>query len=765
MAELCPGSLFTFQMMVLLTLLLLLAQPTLAADSSIGASSDVWATLVANIAPLLILVGEKHVKAYFKVMCRPSHYLLYAAGPIGLITAITTLIRLHGSRTLKRLIGRQYESRGEVLADVTSVSSGMVRFELKSGVLEQTTTPNEDDEAYFYIRKDVRGNAQKVIDWFETRIGMGAIVLGNAVAWWTVVGSFRSEALNKGDNPVDNARTAARMFMNQVERSNVEIPGCNGSLELCAAWRNISLPLTAASHADNILKETSRLIIAIICFLGYIAIIVANWNLQHDIQNTVLVSIGLATSTLGAFFAALIVDNASTEDMADIGALEASTAGYCSANISWGVTLPFCPKVIVSSSDRQKASYSAMLASLTNVSVMVMSIGYIALYLGLRTSEWWASLAILCTSAVASVARVFLVPDNLDFTDNSSLNRDPNSDKIPWPHDITTNYKKYTYTPVNAATLHSSSPPLGPSIPATQTSGPSDLIRAPAIAGPIYHTLAIHYKGLSSTRLYSRPGGQYKQDIQTIRLSLVLNGLHLVQQIRRDRLMPVDLIIPELGSHQQPTIAARILFSDIICHDGVWRQPFEVFVKEEAMVRCEPDVFMVYLSSWFRRATAIRDGAQATGNTTRNVEPNAKRISNINLSCVGRSRDRLFSPTVSMWENTQRQLSADRFIQKIIPGDYFWMTAKICFVYFTHEPSTRLQQLAFELNPGQADVKLAEYLLPSREVESFVQLLKEIGLLVATTQPEATLKPEGDHHDILELIHENRSNSVEEDLV
>jgi len=52
------------------------------AESSIETSSDAWATLVANIAPLLVLVGEKHIKGYFKVMCRQSHYLLFAAGPI-----------------------------------------------------------------------------------------------------------------------------------------------------------------------------------------------------------------------------------------------------------------------------------------------------------------------------------------------------------------------------------------------------------------------------------------------------------------------------------------------------------------------------------------------------------------------------------------------------------------------------------------------------------------------------------------------------------
>ena len=175
----------------------------------------------------------------------------------------------------------------------------------------------------------------------------------------------------------------------------------------------------------------------------------------------------------------------------------------------------------------------------------------------------------------------------------------------------------------------------------------------------------------------------------------------------------------------------------------------------------------MYLSSWFRRATAIRDGAQATAGATGSVELNTKRISDIDLSFVGRFRDRLFSPTVSMWKNTQRQLGAD-FIQQIIPGDYFWMTAKICFVYFRHEPPARLQQLVLELNPGQANVKLAEYLLLDTEAESFMRELKEIGLLVATTQAEATLKPEGNRHQIyspLRLIHVNRSSGVEEDSV
>ena len=113
-------------------------------------SSDAWANLVANIAPLLILVGEKHVKAYFKTMSTESHFLLYAVSPIGLVTALVTLIRLHGTPLMKRLIGRQFETKAEVLADVSSVSFGDVGLVYREdrGSLEQSTSCSKGQEAH-----------------------------------------------------------------------------------------------------------------------------------------------------------------------------------------------------------------------------------------------------------------------------------------------------------------------------------------------------------------------------------------------------------------------------------------------------------------------------------------------------------------------------------------------------------------------------------------------------------------------------------------
>jgi len=128
----------------------------------ISNSSDAWANLVANIAPLLILIGEKHVKAYFKTMSTESHFLLYAVSPIGLVTALVTLIRLHGTPLMKRLIGRQFETKAEVLADVSSVSFGDVGLVYRedTGSLEQSTSPLREREALCGIYLGTTGTGE-----------------------------------------------------------------------------------------------------------------------------------------------------------------------------------------------------------------------------------------------------------------------------------------------------------------------------------------------------------------------------------------------------------------------------------------------------------------------------------------------------------------------------------------------------------------------------------------------------------------------------
>jgi len=182
--------------LVYLTLLLLgLAAESGAAPTdnsgalAITGSSDAWASLVANVVPLLILIGEKHVKAYFKCLSQPSQLFLYAASPIGLVTAMVTMIRLGNSPLMKRLIGRQFESRAEVLADVSSISGGSVGFELRGPrrILEQTINPEPKDEANFWIQGRKSGTGSEGI---EFGAEVEAVVQKVSKSWNGVVGNL-----------------------------------------------------------------------------------------------------------------------------------------------------------------------------------------------------------------------------------------------------------------------------------------------------------------------------------------------------------------------------------------------------------------------------------------------------------------------------------------------------------------------------------------------------------------------------------------------
>lgn len=79
------------------------------------------------------------------------------------MTTVVALVRLRVPSILRRLIGRQFETNGEILTGVTSVSYGDVPLELRGLTLEKTTNPNPSDVAQFYVRGVVTGTGPKML--------------------------------------------------------------------------------------------------------------------------------------------------------------------------------------------------------------------------------------------------------------------------------------------------------------------------------------------------------------------------------------------------------------------------------------------------------------------------------------------------------------------------------------------------------------------------------------------------------------------------
>ncbi|KAI5812031.1 hypothetical protein BZA77DRAFT_347287 [Pyronema omphalodes] len=694
------------RILIILSLMTFIEPTFGASDTAIGTSADAWATLVANIAPLLVLVGEKHVKAYFKIMCRTSHHLLYAAGPIGLVTAVTTLVRLNGTKTVKRMIGRQFETRAEVLADVTSVSAGDVSVELKNGSLEQTTNPSLENLAMFYVHGRKEGNARVVLEYVAGILPvMGPIIYGSVPTasqqysreWQkTTVACFRAG----GDEVVEKVRKVSSAFWRSSNLDDKIVQRlaedeCDACAAFFASWTDVSLDLTASHCLDNILTDTARIFVAGFCILTNVVIIVMNWWIQRDAQNCALVAVGLAISTIGSFITARLVDAASDEITVDLNPLSATRSGFYSNRIREGSDLSFCPKaVVVSSIAVSRPTRRRIVRVLTDITVLTMVIGYVALYLGLRKSEWWAALAILFTSAIASMARAWFVPDKLELRERDSGGPEP----YPFEcilgtesarQDLLFKDEKGTVNRISEKSQEG----LSTLDPAMASNEFVERLKSPAIIGPHYYRIVYDHGSSEALKPSSVHSNRF----------FLATVLSLTIRLRKRRLVPLELSDDSLQDNG-PIISplARIILSDLLFSSGVWRQPLEIVVTVADIYHTNPmESFFIPLLGWYWRAITIRK----QGNPAiRIIESNLDNA--LNVKEISRQVFSKFEED-SGWEFREH--------------DYLWMAVKIASAVFVQWTTERLEQFcATNLDAHRQSI------LDDQEQDAFLDIVKDL---------------------------------------
>jgi hypothetical protein len=85
-------------------------------------STELWASVVANVAPLMALVGERNAKEYMRVASSRTQLFLMASAPLGILSILVSAVRLSGPRLLRRLLGRESDRRSEALVELTPLS-------------------------------------------------------------------------------------------------------------------------------------------------------------------------------------------------------------------------------------------------------------------------------------------------------------------------------------------------------------------------------------------------------------------------------------------------------------------------------------------------------------------------------------------------------------------------------------------------------------------------------------------------------------------
>ncbi|KAF8543662.1 hypothetical protein BDD12DRAFT_874100 [Trichophaea hybrida] len=377
----------------------------------------------------------------------------------------------------------------------------------------------------------------------------------------------------------------------------------------------------------------------------------------HDVQSCVLVSIGIAISTCGSFITAHLVDNASEEQVLDLSPLSTTRAEFYSRRIVEGVTLSFCPKIVVVSSIIKLGKERRRTVTIfTHVTVVLMVLGFISLYLGLRASEWWASLAILRTSAIASLARAWFIPDALKLRASGGFETSPYpfSDEMPT---ISGREDLLFSDEIEDSTSPLTEPKdaIHPQVTSTQSDNTAD---SPATRGPTYE-MVVYRAAFSQSFATSSLESHNFLIAAVLALTIHLRKLDLEPQ-ESHLMVPVILFNGGQGT---------TLYSDMLSSNGVWRQPLEIVVTMVDNFNSNPiDEILVPLKAWYWRAVVVRKHLGAKQIIHQNLEAE--------LNVTGRL------PIFSDYEH-------DIVVKDM---DYIWMAVKISCIVFQRWTTSRLEQ-------------------------------------------------------------------------
>ncbi|PMD34532.1 hypothetical protein L207DRAFT_121736 [Hyaloscypha variabilis F] len=105
--------------------------------------NDFTNNLATDLGPLLTLFGEGMTKQYLSESTTFVDYLIFAMAPIGIITALVSVIRVCGDRSLRAFIGKAQEADSAIEAELcTSTSRDVCELFNQTGITRTLGSPS-----------------------------------------------------------------------------------------------------------------------------------------------------------------------------------------------------------------------------------------------------------------------------------------------------------------------------------------------------------------------------------------------------------------------------------------------------------------------------------------------------------------------------------------------------------------------------------------------------------------------------------------------
>ncbi|KAF8426996.1 hypothetical protein EV426DRAFT_686533 [Tirmania nivea] len=360
--------------------------------------------LFSDLAPLLTLFGERVATQYLRHSTRRLESLIFACAPLGILTAVTSAIRVGGDRRLKALIGRAEEP--EAVAEIELMSSTSVNVcELWNGV-GLVRVVGKPQILELVVDEDNKHSSSG-----DTNEG-GTKFLGHSYGIYT-----RKELV-----PERNDMSYRAL---QVEQSTI------GSLESIAP--NISLNTIGIST-----HEWETYLVALCGVILQLAVVafeaMATYYFRWDKGGETvakyafpLTSIGTVGLVYGMYLCAYIIEisteeltwkpeknsqneNKKPKQLRIIWVQKSQTVGDQGFG-SYAIYAPFtetASRCLLTSHRRQEKEFEVRLHKLTMVATALSIGAFILQFVGLRAMHYSASIVQLVATVIMTVLRVVI---------------------------------------------------------------------------------------------------------------------------------------------------------------------------------------------------------------------------------------------------------------------------------------------------------------------------------------------------------------------
>ncbi|RSL60792.1 hypothetical protein CEP54_006607 [Fusarium duplospermum] len=367
--------------------------------------SDFSNDLATDLAPLLTLFGEAITKQYLSESTSFLDYLIFAMGPIGVLTAMVSTIRVCGHSSLRAFIGRSQEGEATVEAELcTSTSRDVCELFNRGGIARVLGRPNVLELVYnpmTYHEKDCDDSVLNLSRMFFER------------------------ASEFSDPSIGWERTKA----NEKVSADEIAPNPNLSLNVGIVKRPKWVYIAIA--ATGILLQASVLILA------GVGVWVLGWNLNGGRTSTtkhyapVMFITGTTLMCLGMWGCAYLIGQTTEEVRFERKPMHHRDPRL-KPRLFW---LQPGPQVIGDQSfdpfgcaedpanllqiwTSSRKEFQDTFELKTYFAVLAVLIGYIAQFIGLRGMKAWVSLAQLGVCIVMSILRGCLRLQRLDKNSN-----------------------------------------------------------------------------------------------------------------------------------------------------------------------------------------------------------------------------------------------------------------------------------------------------------------------------------------------------------